>query len=146
MSKSSNTAWIEQYYGRDNQPNSRQLSRKVHFRDDEGRTYAAAVKNDQILQNDRFKMRKDDTGRKECIVDQYGRITLYVRLVYGAESWFSDKAIGKPLLLRRIDAEDCAYEVILYNAFRYGQKRCAGTVVVQGLDPWLCNRLLNKGT
>lgn len=153
MSKSSNTAWIERYYGRDNQPNSRQLSSKIHFRDKEGREYSIAVKNDQILQNDRFNMRRDDTGsgggggggkRKICIIDRRGGVTLYVRLVDGASSWFGSKAIGKPLLLRRIDNDDYAYEATLHSAFRYDQRRCAGTVIVTGLDPFLCEQLLNK--
>jgi hypothetical protein len=156
MSKSLNTAWIERYYGRDNQPNSRQLSSKIHFRDKEGREYSIAVKNDQILLNDRFNLRRDDNDsrggggggggakRKVCIVDRQGGITLYVRLIHGASSWFSGKAIGKPLLLRRVDNDDYAYEVTLRSAFRYDQRRCAGTVVVTGLDPFLCEQLLNK--
>lgn len=135
----------EEYYARDNQPNFNQLRGKNHFYDQEGREYTIASRNKQTFQNDHFSYSRGENNNqyKECMVDPYGRITLYVRLTRGSYSWFSGHAIGKELRLIRKSSPDYSHLVLLDSAFKYNPKRCTGTITVSGLDPSLCERLLN---
>lgn len=136
----------ERYYALDNQPNYNQLKGKAHFRDDEGREYTIAVENKQIFQNERLIYHKDGENdvEKNCIINNYGDVTLYVRLTKGSTSWFDGKSIKKPIVLYRIDNDNYSYYVILRSAFKYNQSRLTGTVTIGELDPNLCRELLNK--
>ena len=129
----------ELYYARDNQRSFPQMKAKqYHFRDEFDRLYYIREENDDLFQNERLRQQP---GKGRCLVDSNGVITLDVKLRKGAE-WFSEREVGKRILLLPRGKGSQPYLVRLETAFKYGVERRTGTVQVSGLDPLECNIII----
>lgn len=136
----------EKYYARDNQPSYNQLRREnSHFFDSLGRQYTLAVNNGQPFQNLRLQMTNKRVENQQCLLDSYGHVTLYVKLVPKETQWFGGQSdLHHPLVLyERVTGQEHVVE--LESAHKYSMNRRTGTVTLRGLSLDLCDSLLNKG-
>ena len=145
------------YYAENNTPSFYQIKAKDHhFFDKKGRKYIIMVKDGQPFKNKKFQTplprgrgkRRDIpapnvTGGKpkECVVNNYGEITMYVKLANGTE-WFLNSEIGRYLTLyeRR---EKNEVQIKLKSTLKVNYKSKMGRITVQGLTAEYCNTLLN---
>jgi hypothetical protein len=137
----------ELYYAKDNTPSFYQFKDKYQFIDAQHREYMIAVKNKQILQNDKFKYAprsNSTTGKiKEPVINNYGYVKLYVKLVVSDTKWFGYKDVGRQLILSNVHTKQQLI-VKLQSHEKSSQKRRAGAIWVSGLSRGYVRELLNK--
>ncbi len=137
----------EKYYARRQHPNFRQFARRAyHFTDEHGRQYTLAARNNEVFQNHNLQARPLDDELlqpRQCEIDQYDRVTLYVRLPTLQHQWFTQQELyGEAVLYPRDKKNKNVYVVTLCSAFKEQER--VGVVTVQGLAEEECNALLNK--
>jgi hypothetical protein len=129
----------ERYYERNNHPSFFQFDTH-HFTDEAGRKYMIADRNTDAFQNKR--LRYSDRG-KECVVNNYGEITLYVKLPRKLD-WFSEMDSNRTFTIKTKSGD--ILPIVLRTFLKTDSKRRAGTITVSGLSPSFCNMLLSSTT
>ena len=127
----------EGYYLRNNHPSFFQFD-TYHFTDEVGRKYIIADNNSDTFQNKR--LRYASNGR-ECIVNNYGEITLYVKLPRKLD-WFSEMDVGRVIMIKSKLGD--LFQITPQTFIKTDLKRRAGKITVSGLSPSMCNALLSR--
>lgn len=147
------------YYLENNTPSFYQFKAKDHhFFDKTGRKYIIMEKDGNPFKNKKFQSPKPSRvgkggGRagglttsiekpKKCVINNYGEITLYVKLADGSQ-WFSNSEIGRYITLYE-RSEKNALRVKLKSTHKINYKVKTGRITVQGLNAGYCNELLNS--
>lgn len=143
------------YYLKNNTPSFYQIGpNDHHFFDKNGRKYVIMVKDNQPFKNKKFQALlpkkgqaknttfSTDTKPKECVVNNYDEITLYVKLASGSE-WFLNSEIGRYITLYERRGEN-EIHVKLKSTQKTNYKVKTGRITVQGLSVIYCNELLNR--
>ena len=138
----------EEYYYKDNNPNFFQFGKNYHFFDDKDRVYIIATKNKDIFNNPKFKVhnlknKMKDKEIKHCLVNNYGYVTLFVKLLNPNAKWFSNREIGKFITLINHKTKE-SIQVKLKFIAKSNIKRRTGTIQVSGVDTSFWDEILNK--
>ncbi len=141
------------YYLKNNTPSFYQFKASDHhFFDKSGRKYIIMVNDNQPFKNKKFQSSKTLAAAassnivkpKECVVNNYNEITLYVKLA-GGSKWFANSEIGRDITLYERRGEN-EIRVKLKTTQKMNHKVKVGRITVQGLSVIYCNELLNQPT
>lgn len=136
------------YYLKNNTPSFYQFkANDHHFFDKNGRKYIIMVKDNQPFKNKKFQTSYANHATitekpKECVVNNYDEITLYVKLANGSE-WYANSEIGRYITLYERRGEN-EIRVKLKTTQKMNHKVKVGRITVQGLSTVYCNELLNQ--
>ncbi len=154
------------YYLKRNTPSFYQI-KDYHFFDKTGRQYIIQVKDNQPLKNKKFQIpfsRETGGGAnrrgggktagqlktintpsekpKECVVNNYNEITLYVKLANDSK-WFLNSEIGRYIVIYDRRGKN-PFRVKIKSTQKIDYKVKTGQITVQGLSTTFCNELLNN--
>lgn len=141
------------YYAKQSAPTFNQLggssANRIHFTDKEGRQYVLARKERQVFMNRNMQFKRSAGGtrsRRVLVIDNRGLIKLYVKLTHQSR-WFGARDMNKPLALTVAhDERGVARELtcILKRTDKPDPRRATGAIFVKGLDPLLCQELIEE--
>lgn len=134
----------EKYYATNNTPSFYQFkSDNYHFLDEMGRKYMIDTKG-VLFNNLKFQNNNNHNNKpKECIMNNYGEITLSVKIPTVGGEWFKNTEIGQFITLFERSNSNNKNPVLLKSVTKPNRKSKTGSITVSGLERNYCNELLN---